>query len=187
MAATIDAALDILHHTGPDLGGGGSNHAPMVTEALCALGRPDAVIPWIEGYKHRFQDRPRSQNPIAGEGWRASLGDASRIPDWVAFFDRALAAAPWPAVLRDWVPHLAPGLMAAATHGLIRTGHAVRSLTASETPQRLHELAEGLGYWAARFQALPGSPTAHAMGRSPREAMQHVMYCQLNFWKSDRV
>src|SRR5262249_23600073 len=73
-----------------------------------------------------------------------------------------------------WVPRLAPGLMAAATHGLIRTGHAARSLSAGETPQRLHELAEGLGYWAARYQALPGSPTTHPAGRSPREAMQHV-------------
>jgi hypothetical protein len=64
--------------------------------------------------------------------------------------------------------------MAAATHGLIRAGHAARSLSAGETPQRLHELAEGLGYWAARYQLLPGSPTTHPAGRSPREAMRHV-------------
>lgn len=64
--------------------------------------------------------------------------------------------------------------MAAATHGLIRTGHAIRSLTTSETPQRLHELAEGLGYWAARYQVLPGSPTLHPVERSPRQAMQQV-------------
>lgn len=101
MAATIDEALDILHRTGTDLSSGGSNHAPMVVEALCTLGRPDAVIPWVEGYKRRFQDRPRSHNPIAREDWRASLGDASRGADWVTFFDRALAAAPWHAVLRE--------------------------------------------------------------------------------------
>lgn len=78
----------------------------MVVEALCTLGRPDAVMPWIEGYKHRFQDRLRSQNPIAREDWRASLGDASRLADWVTFFDRTLAEAPWYAVLREWVPRL---------------------------------------------------------------------------------
>jgi hypothetical protein len=174
MAVTLDEALDIVHRTGTDLRGGGSNHAPMVVETLCTLGRSDAVLPWLEGYKQRFEDRPQSQNPVAREDWRASLGDASRLAAWIALFDRALAEAPWRTVLQAWVPRLTPGLMAAATHGLIRTGHAVRSLTAGETPQRRHELAEGLGYWAARYQVLPGSPTAHAMGRSPRQAMQHV-------------
>ncbi len=146
----------------------------MVVETLCTLGRSDAVLPWLEGYKQRFQDRPQSQNPVVHEGWHASLGDASRLADWIAFFDRALAEASWRTVLQVWVPRLTPGLMAAATHGLIRTGHAVRSLTAGETPQRRHELAEGLGYWAARYQVLPGSPTAHAEGDPPRQAMQHV-------------
>ena len=174
MPATIDEVLDILHHTGPTLVGGNANHAPMVAEALFALGRPDAVLPWIEGYKSRFQDRSQPHNPISLGGWHASLGDSSRSADWVAFFDRALAEAPWQAVLQAWVPRLAPGLWAAATHGLIRTSHAVRSLAASTTPQRLHELAEGLGYWAARYQVLPGRPSGHDTGHSPSEAIQYV-------------
>jgi hypothetical protein len=45
MAITIDEALDILHRTGPDLGSGGSNHSPMVAEALFVLGRSDSVLP----------------------------------------------------------------------------------------------------------------------------------------------
>ena len=57
------------------------------------------------------------------------------------------------------MPRLSPALIAAATHGLIRTSHAVRSLGVSDTPQRLHELAEGLGFWAARYHLLPGTPT----------------------------
>src|SRR5262252_10848165 len=77
---------------------------------------------------------------------------------------RELAEAPWQAVLQAWVPRLAPGLWAAATHGPIRTGHAVRSLAARTTPQRLHELAEGLGYWAARYQVLPGRPAGRRTG-----------------------
>ena len=174
MSATIDEVLDILHRTGPDLVGGNSNHGPMAAEALFALGRPDAVLPWIEGYKSRFQDRPQPRNPISPEDWQASLGDRSRVADWVAFFDRALAEAPWPAVLQAWVPRLAPGLWAAATHGPIRTGHAVRSLAASATPQRLHELAEGLGYWAARYQMLPGRSSGRRTGHSPSEAVQYV-------------
>jgi hypothetical protein len=174
MATTIDEALEILQHTGPDLIGGNSNHGPMVAEALCTLGRSDAVLPWIEQYKKRCEDRPQPHTMIASRDWRESLGDSSRSADWVAFFDRQLAEAPWQAVLQAWVPHLSPGLMAAATHGLIRTGHAVRSLATGETPLRLHELAEGLGYWAARYQALPGSPSGSQGGYSPAQALQHV-------------
>lgn len=174
MPATIDEVLDILHCTGPTLVGGNANHAPMVAEALFTLGRPDAVLPWIEGYKSRFQDRSQPHTSISLDGWHAFLGDSSRSADWVAFFDRTLAEAPWQAVLQAWVPRLAPGLWAAATHGLIRTSHAVRSLAASTTPQRLHELAEGLGYWAARYQVLPGRPSGHDTGHSPSEAIQYV-------------
>ena len=57
MATTIDEALDIIHRTGPDLVGGNSNHSPMVSEALLAMDRPDSVMPWIEGYQNRFQER----------------------------------------------------------------------------------------------------------------------------------
>jgi len=174
MATTIDEALEILHRTGPDLVGGNSNHGPMVAEALCALGRPDSVLPWIEGYKSRFQDRPQIRHPISPEDWQASLGDRNRSADWVVFFDHELAEAPWEVVLQAWVPHLAPGLWAAATHGLIRTGHAVRSLAAGTTPPRLHELAEGLGYWAARYQGLPGRPSGRHTGHSPSQAVQYV-------------
>jgi len=174
MATTIDDVLDIVHRTGPDLLGGNANHAPMVAEALLTLGRPDAVLPWVEAYKNRFQEHPVSRAPLAYARWQTALGDRQRLADWVAFFDHVLLATPWQTVLQEWVPRLVPGLMAAATHGLIRTGHAVRSLAADETPQRLHELAEGLGYWAARYQVLPGTPSGRPTGQSPRAAMQEV-------------
>jgi hypothetical protein len=174
MATTLDEALDIIHNTGPDLVSGNSNHGPMVVETLCVLERPDAVLPWLAAYKQRCQERLQPRNPIASEDWQTALGDRSRNADWVAFFDRELAEASWQTVLRTWGPHLVPGLWAAATHGLLRTGHAVRSLTAGTTPQRLHELAEGLGYWASRYQTLPGTPSGHHNGHSPRQAVQYV-------------
>ncbi len=174
MDTTIDEALDILHRTGPDLVGGNSNHGPMVAEVLLTLGRPGSVMPWIEGYKNRFQERSHPDTPMSPESWHEALGDRGRSADWVAFFDHELLEGPWQSVLRTWVPRLAPGLMAAATHGLIRTGHAVRSLAGGETPQRLHELAEGLGYWAARYQVMPGSPSGSNIGHSPKEAIQFV-------------
>lgn len=174
MPNTIDEALEILHHTGPEFGGGLSNHGPMAVEAMIAMNRPDGVIDWVESYKSRLHDRPEASNPISREQWRETLGDVKRVADWVVFFDSELADSPWQDVVKNWVPQLAPGLMAAATHGIIRTSHAVRSLSAIETPQRLHELAEGLGYWAARFQVLPGSPSGMDAGRLPREAIEQV-------------
>jgi hypothetical protein len=69
---------------------------------------------------------------------------------------------------------LSPALIAAATHGLIRTGHAVRNLGASDTPQRRHELAEGLGFWAARYRVLPGTPAGGSAGDTPGEALARV-------------
>jgi Questin oxidase-like len=174
MATTIDEVLEMLHRTGPDLVGGNSNHAPMVAEALFAMRRPEAVMPWIEDYKSRFQERPVSRGPISRESWHESLGERSYGTDWVTFFDHELAATPWPVVLQQWIPRLAPGLMAAAAHGLIRTSHAVRSLTAQETAPRLHELAEGLGYWASRYQELPGRPSQQYRGYTPRQAVPYV-------------
>jgi hypothetical protein len=76
-------------------------------------------------------------------------------------FEREIAERPWRDALETWVGRLAPGIVAAATHGVIRTAHAVRSLERGENAQRLHELAEALAYWAARYQELParaGSP-----------------------------
>ena len=64
--------------------------------------------------------------------------------------------------------------MAAATHGLIRTAHAVRSLAAEETSrERRAELASGLAYWAARYQAVPGTPT-QVPPRLPSDALADV-------------
>ena len=81
------------------------------------------------------------------------------VGDWERQFTAELAATPWTEVVAAWVPRLAPGLMAAATHGWLRTAHAVRGLRVRETPQRLAELARGLAYWAARYQEVPGPTT----------------------------
>jgi hypothetical protein len=155
----LDEALEILEDTGPEFAGGLANHGPMAAEALVALGRDDDVVPWVEGYRRRLLEHPGERNPIRRDEWREALGDGARVGDWTAFFHRELSELPWRDVIETWVPRLSPGIIAAATHGVIRTGHAVRSLAAGETPLRRRELAEGLGYWAARYALLPGAPS----------------------------
>ncbi len=159
-ADVIDEVLDRFAGTGPEFGPGLSNHGPMAAEALVTLGRPDVVVRWAEWYVRRLQDHPQPRNPIASDEWREALGDIARAGDWDVFFLRELRERPWQEVLETWVARLAPGIMAGATHGIIRTAHAVRSLGRRETPQRIDELAEALAYWAARYQELPGRPGA---------------------------
>ena len=146
----LDEALERLGSYGPEFGGGLSSHAPMVVEALVRLGRPDAVEGWVDRYVARLEE------PIAPTGRPAEFGDLATVGDWERQFAAELADAAWVDVIARWVPRLAPGLMAAATHGWLRTAHAVRGLRVRETPQRLAELARGLAYWAARYQEVPG-------------------------------
>jgi hypothetical protein len=153
----LDLALERFARTGPEYHGGLANHGPMAAEALVALGRSDAVARWVEGYASRLGSPPPARNPIPRAEWEAALGERGRVADWLVFFRRELAEAPWRQALRLWVPRLAPGFVAVATHGAIRTGHAARALAVLETPPRLHELAEGLAYWAANFARLPES------------------------------
>jgi hypothetical protein len=170
----MDEALEILSAYGPDLSNGLTSHAPMAAEALCALGRPDAVIPWIERYRKGMLPRPSARERITRESWHSALAQEHRFGDWSAFFGEELHAAPWREVLDRWVGRLAPGICASATHGVIRVGHAVRSLAESESSRRLSELADALASWAYAYQELPTSSgvTDHPM--NPREAITKV-------------
>jgi len=157
----MEPALELLAGFAPDLKNGFTNHAPMAVEALAALGRADAVLPWLESYRAGMEPRPRARERIAPDGWRAALGHADRFADWSAFFANELAEAPWGDVLARWTERLAPAICASAAHGAIRVGHAARSLAETETPRRRAELADGLAYWAAWYQTLPtGGDTA---------------------------
>ena len=126
--ASLDEALELLAPYGIELKNGNANHAPMVAEALCALGRPDAVMPWMARYRERMVPRHGVSSRIRGEDWRGALGERARFADWSAFFTEQLQERPWREVLDRWMERLAPGFCAAGTHGVIRVGHAVRGL-----------------------------------------------------------
>ncbi|WP_088281148.1 questin oxidase family protein [Kineosporia sp. A_224] len=155
-AGALDEALERLHRTGPEFDGWLSNHGPMVVEAMARRGAGAAVHRWTDGYSRRLEDRPGPGRPIADDAWRAALGDPSRLGDWLEHFRRTVREEPWEQVLRTWWPRLLPGIAAGATHGVIRTGHAVEALRADVTAPRLDELGQALGYWAARWQPVPG-------------------------------
>lgn len=151
----LDGALEQLSGFGPDLSNGMTSHAPMVVEALAALGRAEATLPWLDTYRHLLLPRPTRRDRIDPGGWRTVLGRPERSGDWNGFFEAEVAEAPWREVLARWTARLAPGYCAAATHGVLRVGHAARALDQSETPLRVRELGDALASWAANYQTLP--------------------------------
>lgn len=163
MGEPLDEALALLDGRAPEFAYGLSSHGPMAAEALVRLGRADQAVPWVKAYARRLEPVVATTAPLADGEWEGALGEPGRWGSWVGLFDRQLHAEPPAAVAARWVPRLAPGFMAGATHGPIRTAHALRSLglcgePGADTPERRRELAEALAYWAARYQELPGPP-----------------------------
>ena len=153
----LDESLTRLAATGPEFDGGLSNHGPMGAEALIRLGRADDVEPWLDGYIRELEEPPRPTDAITDQTWPEALGHLRRVADWELYLRHQLADEPWRQVLIRWWPRLIPGLAAAATHGIIRTSHAARSLAADQTNERVAELARGMAYWAASYVEVPGA------------------------------
>jgi hypothetical protein len=151
----------------------------MAVEVLVRRGQDDRVSAWLDRYVRRLDELPRPGDRIDPDDWRSALGDGRRIGDWSAFFERELDAAPWRDVLVYWWPRLLPGIAAGASHGLIRTSHAVRALERTDEAPAVRELGRALAFWAARSLAAPavrspsGTLDAHtAFARLPRPAQQ---------------
>lgn len=154
----LDDAYDRLRSTGPEFDGWLTNHGPMAAEALAHRGHGSDIAGWLDGYCRRLEAAPGTSERI--EDWRTALGDPRRLGDWLGWFEEQLRDHPWTEVLETWWPRLVPGIAAGATHGVIRVGHVVQTLREQgETPARVAELAQGLGYWAARWQRVPGAAT----------------------------
>lgn len=165
-ATTLDEALTRLHRYGPEFDGWLSNHGPMAVEAMVRRGSADAVDGWTDRYVARLDDRPGPARPLRADERAEALGNPKRAAEWLATFEAELAESDWQAVLAAWWPVLLPGIAAGATHGVIRTGHAVLALREEPTAPRVRELAQALGYWAMRWQQVPllrphGRSTAH--------------------------
>lgn len=178
--STLDEAYERFRPTGPEWGENVlTNHGPMAAEVLARHRRNEVVDGWVDRYLRRLQDLPAPSEPITEQTWRAALGDGDRIGDWTAYFDRQVRESPWREVLVRWWPRLLPGIIAGATHGVIRTGHAVRALAAgavdaSPGGAAVSELAHGLAFWAARSHAVPGAG-APAGTLSPGQALDGVV------------
>jgi hypothetical protein len=153
-------ALDALRGHSPEYGGFLANHGPMAVDALIRLGGAARAPGWIERYRRGLHDETPPGDDTPPASWARSLGDIGRLGGWVALYRRAVSDHGWRATVDVWWPRLLPGAAASATHGIIRTAHAVRNLAehGDDEPLLVAELVEALGYWAARWQPLPGAP-----------------------------
>ena len=148
----LDSLLLAHAHALPE-NSGGANHYPMAAEALEALGHEEAIADaWSQGAAGYAGTLERAA-PI--ETTDEALGEYQRLGDWIDYFGHRLQHESWRSVIAAWAPRLAPGICAAAFHGVIRTAHAARALRKQQTDPRLRELAIGLAYWAARYTELP--------------------------------
>jgi hypothetical protein len=173
----LDEAYERLSGTGPEWGEDQlTNHGPMAAEVLVRRGHADDVHQWVDRYLRRLDALPAGTDRITAANWPDALGDGRRIGDWTAYFRAEVTGQPWQDLLATWWPRLLPGIVAGATHGVIRTGHAVRALLAGDRSQAaLTELASGLAFWAARSLAVPAAvgpagelDASAALGSVPR-------------------
>jgi hypothetical protein len=171
--STLDEAYERLFSFGPEFDAWLSNHGPMVVEVLQRFGRSEATQAWLDRYTKRLEPAPSPRWPIAPDEWQEAIGDSIRLGDWLGYFEAELRERLWRDVLLEWWPRLAPGAVGSATHGLIRTGHALRALGRDETASRVHELGLALGYWAARFQPLPAA-SQPARDLDPADAFERL-------------
>lgn len=158
---TLLAALERFRGTGVEFAGFLANHGPMAVDAMIRLGGADRVPDWIDAYAPRLEPAGGRRHPITDADWTAHLGRLELVQDWTHYFELAIADQGWRDVLSTWLPRLLPGAAASATHGLLRTAHAVRNAAAADdaaTPLLDEEIAAGLAFWAARYQPLPGTP-----------------------------
>lgn len=168
----------------PERAGAGANHYPMAAEVLAAHGLEGEIDDaWIDGAELYMGALGRSA--AIGDAAEAStaLGAYDRFGDWLDFFRALLLRTPWETVVAQWAPRLAPAISAAAFHGVIRAGHAVRALRSRDTEARRDELAAGLAYWAARYVELPATTAGFDPSRTLRETLADLSHP----WMGDRA
>ncbi|HWA47280.1 MAG TPA: questin oxidase family protein [Dongiaceae bacterium] len=132
----------------PEYGGGLCNHLPMALIALDQMGAtPSQLNEYQRSHMSWLEKLPANNRAVLPGAWPFRKANHAAYVELRADFQRRIAAQGWEQVLRATLPELAPGLTAAAFHGMIRTAMGV-------TARHEGEIASGLAYWAAHWQRL---------------------------------
>ncbi len=131
----------------PEYGGGLCNHLPMALIALDQIGAsPSRLDDYRRTHVSWLEVLPDGDGAASG-AWPFRKANHAAFRDLQADFRQRIAREGWEQVLRAVLPDLAPGLSAAALHGLIRTAMGL-------VARHDGEIAAGLAYWAAHWQRL---------------------------------
>lgn len=153
----------------PEYGGGLCNHLPMALIALDQMGATPAQLnEYQRSHVSWLEKLPANGRAAAPGAWPFRKADHAAYVELRADFQRRIAADGWDKVLRAALPDLAPGLTAAAFHGMIRTAMGV-------TARHEGEIASGLAYWAAHWQKLgPVDAEAAPLGADPAALLDRL-------------
>lgn len=128
-----------------------ANHLPMVLEAMGRLGAsPERLEAYAAHYNsaHAVPQMPARVAPLSAVTWREAIGQRDREADLRDFFCAEVSRLGGAETIRLYMPDLARGVAASATHGLMRLAYAVRRRDEAE-------IGHALGYWAATYLAFP--------------------------------
>lgn len=170
-SSKFDEALASIAGSGCELRSGYTSHAPMVIEALRELGKLDRIPGWLDSNRINLLQRPPKTCVIDPESLDQALGVAERFSDWADFFTEQIATLGWQRAAALWTGKLEAGFAAAALHGVIRVGHAVRALTDRDRAERRRELADALASWACAYNRLPVALLVGESDRTLREVI----------------
>jgi hypothetical protein len=166
-SAAARRRIESAHRYGAIYRGGLASHHPMAIAALDAMGATEADMDRFEaGYLPQLEPIPAAVVTIQDGDEAAHLGSPRAFPEWVVYFESAIAREGADAVLRRWVDRLAAAVASGAFHGAIRTAFAIESGAEGE-------LAHGLAYWACAYTTLPMAPEPSG-ARSPHEVLAAI-------------
>ena len=151
----LDAALTRLDTVSPALANGYYNHAPMVMEALCAMGQGEQALGWLEQEIPGFTPSGPAPGRLDPDDWPSQIGTQDHDAEWRAYFRAELEDKPWREVLSLWVHRLVDGFSTSACHAVLQTAHMSRALQSEVSSVRLNALANALAAWADRYTPLP--------------------------------
>jgi hypothetical protein len=144
----------------PEYRDGLSNHLPMALIALAGLGARSARLEsFFDQYAMRLEPAisARKSPPQAAP----RLGDIDCYPEALALMKERVLRDGRETVLRQELERLAPGIGAAAFHGMLRTAYGIEA-------QSDDEVAAGLAYWGSRY--LPIGAPVQQSGTTPLHA-----------------
>ncbi len=158
----LDDALERLHLCGFEYADAVPNYGSVAAEALESLGHAALISGLLDVYAPRLPVLVEGR-PLRDDERPGARGRFEHVADWLASYEQALGSSPWREVLVEAAEQVVeasrdPAASGPALHGLIRVGHAVRSLSRDDNPLRRRELAFALAYWTARRG--PGHPAA---------------------------